>query len=276
MSESLASLHKEYVKTSPHTQAYNEIFWIMAHHLGISWPDLYIKRQSDFSSMALSQLRGDVIEYNKGKPIAYIIGTAPFFGLDLFVKEGVLIPRPDTESLVSAVIPLLREGDKIIEMGVGSGAISVALAMHKPNLQIKGIDSSETAINVAKKNIQKFGLENTIHIMQADWNDSLEACDYDLLIANPPYIAKGDKNLDALVEQYEPASALIAENNGLADLEKIIEIGCSILKSGGKIALEHGFMQQKDVANLLKQYGYKVVQLGSDDYHPRFVIATYG
>ena len=75
---------------------------------------------------------------------------------------------------------------------------------------------------------------------------------------------------------YHAQSALIAENNGLADLEKIIEIGCSILKSGGKIALEHGFMQQEDVANLLKQYGYKVVQLGSDNYHPRFVIATYG
>jgi release factor glutamine methyltransferase len=147
--------------------------------------------------------------------------------------------------------------------------------MHRQNIKIKGIDSSETAIKVAKKNIQKFSLESTIHIVQADWNDLLEACDYDLLVANPPYIAKGDKNLDAFVEQYEPASALIAENNGLADLEKIIEIGCSILKVGGKIVLEHGFMQQEAVANLLKQYGYQVDHLGSDKHHPRFVIATF-
>jgi release factor glutamine methyltransferase len=197
-----------------------------------------------------------------GEPLAYLTGHKEFFGLDLQVDGRVLVPRPDTETLVNWALELLDGQQRVLDMGTGSGAIALALKASKPTLHVQATDSSAAALAVAEANAQRLNLE--IRFQQGAWFAALDACEagFDCIVANPPYIAELDPHLTAL--QFEPAPALTSGTDGLDDLRQIISQAPKHLAPGGWLLLEHGYDQAQAVRHLLSAAGFVRVQSRQD------------
>ncbi|MCP8352104.1 peptide chain release factor N(5)-glutamine methyltransferase [Candidatus Synchoanobacter obligatus] len=274
MSKALDDLHRYWVKRSTSRQAYYDVFWLMAHYLGIEWADLMVRHSDDFPKSQMTALEEALAAYFDGKPLAYILGSVPFLGLEIKIEEGVLVPRVDTEFMVNCLIQKLAPRAKILEWGVGSGAISCALAKNIRNVSIVAVDKSILACQVAKNNSEILGLGHQITVVEGDWYQECTWEGFDAMVSNPPYIAPGDRHLSPKVAAYEPKTALLAEDNGFADLQRLISVGMTVLKDGGLIALEHGYLQQERVVSALCLAGYQEIECGSDNQHPRFVTAV--
>jgi release factor glutamine methyltransferase len=211
-----------------------------------------------------------------GEPLAYIVGHKEFFGLELMVDSRVLIPRPDTETLVEWALEILSRhrgpdpqsagdwiagqarNDKapaVVDLGTGSGAIALAIKKHRPEAIIEAVDASTAALEVAKENARRLGLDVAFH--QSSWLDGASSR-YDLIVSNPPYVAAGDPHLAAL--RSEPLQALVAGPDGLADIRAIVEQAPACLRPGGWILLEHGFDQAAAVRALLTAAGFGSVR----------------
>jgi len=158
----------------------------------------------------------------KGEPLAYITGDKEFWSLTFKVNKHVLIPRPETELLVELALEKIKnkKSATILDLGTGSGAIAIAISKQRPDCILTATDSSELALDVARKNASIH--KTDITFVQSDWYTNIANNKFDLILSNPPYIDKNDPHLDEHVYQYEPKSALISCNNGLFDLEKII------------------------------------------------------
>lgn len=197
-----------------------------------------------------------------GEPLAYLTGHKEFFGLDLQVDARVLVPRPDTETLVNWTLELLDGQQRVLDMGTGSGAIALALKASKPTLHVQATDFSATALAVARANAQRLNLE--IRFQQGAWFAALDACEagFDCIVSNPPYIAELDPHLAML--QFEPAPALTSGTDGLDDLRQIISQAPKHLTQGGWLLLEHGYDQARAVRHLLNAAGFVQVQSHQD------------
>lgn len=197
------------------------------------------------------------------EPYEYIINSASFYDIDLFVADGVLIPRPETELLIDLVSEIiLKENiDYIIEIGVGSGAISIVLARKFPNLKIIATDISDKAILIARKNIKLFGLENRVEVIKSNLMDNISEMPK-LVVSNPPYIAK-DFLLESNVFNYEPHTALFGGDIGD---ELLIEIINDVIKSKDikYLACEMGYDQKKSITNHLKKVEAKSYKFYKD------------
>jgi release factor glutamine methyltransferase len=194
-----------------------------------------------------------------GEPVAYIVGSKPFFGLDLQVDQRVLVPRPDTETLVEWALTFDEKLDKpktVLDMGTGSGAIALALKSARPDWQITALDASPDALEVAQNNAKRLNLN--VNFLQSSWFDALKDSKFNLIISNPPYIVEGDWHMAALA--HEPKQALTSGADGLDDIRQIIQQAPDFLTSGGWLLLEHGFDQASAVRDLLVQRGFKQVQ----------------
>jgi len=191
-----------------------------------------------------------------GEPLAYIVGHKEFFGLRLAVDERVLVPRPDTETLVDWALDLLavQSAAHVADLGTGSGAIALAIKQHRPAAQVEGVDASAGALAMARANALALGLEVTFR--QASWLDATESR-YDLIVSNPPYVAEGDPHLAALA--HEPPGALAAGADGLRDLRTIVSQAPAHLVREGWLLLEHGFDQAEAVRALLASAGFGLV-----------------
>ncbi len=198
-----------------------------------------------------------------GEPVAYIVGSKPFFGMDLQVDQRVLVPRPDTETLVEWALTLDKT-KTVLDMGTGSGAIALALKSVRPDWQVTALDSSSDALAVAQSNAKRLNLN--LDFLQSSWFDSLKTDTskpiFDVIVSNPPYIVEGDWHMAALA--YEPKQALTSGADGLDDIHKIIEQAPEFLTSGGWLLLEHGYDQAAAVRDLLAQRGFKQVQSRQD------------
>lgn len=197
-----------------------------------------------------------------GEPLAYILGHKEFFGLDLLVDPRVLVPRPETETLVEwalAVIPgLTRDSGSgrplVIDLGTGSGAIALAIKKNAAHAHVEAIDVSEAALAVAAANAQALSLEVTFR--QSSWLTGSNArCD--LIVSNPPYVAQGDPHLPALA--HEPLGALASGPDGLRDIREIVAQAPTHLAPGGWLMLEHGWDQAGAVRALLTAAGFGAV-----------------
>ncbi|KPI47080.1 SAM-dependent methyltransferase [Clostridioides difficile] len=204
-----------------------------------------------------------------GRPIAYIVENREFMGLDFFVKEGVLIPRPDTETLVEEIIEICkgRKEVSILDIGTGSGAITVSLAKHIENSKIMSFDISEIALEIAKKNaiINKVG--EKIKYINSDLFTAISDSNikFDIIVSNPPYIKKQDiETLHTQVKDYEPYNALEGGEDGLDFYRKITEQGKKYLNRCGILAYEVGHNQAEDVINIMKSNGYKKIYTKKD------------
>ena len=196
-----------------------------------------------------------------GEPLAYITGHKEFFGLDLLVDAHVLVPRPDTETLVEwalAVLPANMPASAI-DLGTGSGAIALALKATRPMLAVHALDYSHDALAVAQTNAQRLTLQ--VQFTQGSWLDGITA-QFDAIVSNPPYIAQGDHHLDALTA--EPIQALSSGADGLDDIRRIVAQAPQRLHPGGWLLIEHGFDQAGAVRTLLMQAGFAHVQSRND------------
>ena len=188
-----------------------------------------------------------------GEPLAYITGRREFFGLDLLVDSRVLVPRPDTETLVTWALDVIRpmHGPRVIDLGTGSGAIALAIKKGRPDAQVTATDNSGEALRVALANALAQHLE--IDFRQGSWLAPIDGR-FDLIVSNPPYIAADDEHLAALA--FEPVSALVSGANGLHDLRAIIHQAPRRLTTGGWLLLEHGHRQAEPVRALLAAAGF--------------------
>jgi release factor glutamine methyltransferase len=207
----------------------------------------------------------------EGIPIAYIVGNREFWSIPMEVNAHVLIPRPETELLVEQVLSLVEElsDARILELGTGSGAVSIALASEIEQLEITASDRFSEALNVAKVNYRN--LQSTHHSsvaeikwLQSSWFDDVDNGDFDVICSNPPYIAIDDLHLQQGDLRFEPKSALVSGIRGLDDLTIIIAQSVNYLRSGGWLVLEHGFEQAEEVQALFKQNGFRHIQTFKD------------
>jgi release factor glutamine methyltransferase len=188
-----------------------------------------------------------------GEPLAYLVGHKEFFGLDLFVDKRVLVPRPDTETLVQWALELVlsRTQPSLIDLGTGSGAIALAIKKSRPDAHVEATDIDGDALEVARWNARRLSLD--VSFRQAAWLAGIDEL-YDLILSNPPYIAEGDPHLPSL--SYEPVTALVAGTDGLADLQAIVSQARGHLRPGGWLLLEHGWDQAEAVRLLLRNAGF--------------------
>lgn len=216
-----------------------------------TYPDYHLAAAELETFQELLQQRYD------GKPIAYIIGKQAFWTFELKITADVLIPRPETESLVEKVLEILAKDKpcKVADLGVGSGAIAIALALERPLWHITATDISSKALALAQANAEHLGVIS-IQFQCSDWGEMLEENSYDCIVTNPPYIAEDDPELEENVKKFEPKQALISGETGLECIEAIIKTAKMLLKPGGYLLLEHGYRQHAVIKQLLEKYGY--------------------
>ncbi|GAA3655697.1 peptide chain release factor N(5)-glutamine methyltransferase [Asaccharospora irregularis] len=205
----------------------------------------------------------------KGRPIAYIVNNREFMGLDFYVKEGVLIPRPDTEILVEEIIELCKGKDDldILDIGTGSGAITVSLAKYIEKSRLTSLDISEIALEIAKKNAKSNGVIDKINFIKSDLFQQIVGTNlkFDIIVSNPPYIRKRDiDELHTQVKDYEPYNALEGGIDGLDFYRNITEQSKNYLKLGGILAYEVGHDQAEEVVKIMQNNGYNKVYIKKD------------
>jgi len=225
-----------------------------------TWPEKEVSKSLEAKFCALLEKRV------QGQPIAYLVGSRGFWSMDLQVSKDTLIPRPETELLVELALGLkLPKNSHGLDLGTGTGAVVLALATERPDMNFTAVDSQVGAVSLANKNCQNLGLSN-VSILQSDWFDSVQLKDnqFDLIISNPPYISANDPHLQQGDVRYEPNSALVSGIDGLDDLQKIIAKSPAYLKSDGWLLLEHGFDQGAAVVRLMSRAGFKKVVTQKD------------
>ena len=212
-----------------------------------------------------------------GEPSAYIIEQKEFWSLPLKVTAEVLIPRSDSELLVEMALAALadKQHARILDLGTGSGCIALALASELPQAEITACDRSPASLEVARQNAKNLALKN-ISWLESDWFSALSGQRYYLIVSNPPYIAADDHHLSSSVAKYEPSHALIAQDQGLADLNKIIQEAGNYLLEAGHLILEHGWQQASQVQSTLRQGGFSAIATASDlQGHERVSMAQH-
>ena len=243
---------------------------LLAHVLGQSRAWLLAHGDDPLSDDHAAAFGKLVARRAAGEPFAYLVGEREFHGLTLAVSDAVLVPRPDTETLVEWALELLagplRETARpaVLDLGTGSGAIALALKKACPCARVWAGERSVQALAVARGNAQRLGLD--VRFAQGDWWDALvgepDVPAFDLVVSNPPYIAAGDPHLAALT--HEPLSALVAGDEGLADIRRIAEGAAGRLRAGGWLLFEHGWEQAAAVQALLQRIGFDEVSTRVD------------
>lgn len=215
--------------------------------------------ETTLNNVQQQQLADLLARRQRGEPIAYLTGEREFWSLPLRVSPATLIPRPDTECLVEqALIRLPATACHILELGTGSGAIALALASERPDCQVTALDIVPQAVALACDNVRRLALTN-VRVLQSDWFAALMPGDqqFAMIVSNPPYIAANDQHLQQGDLRFEPRSALVAEDQGLADLATLIHDARAFLQPAGWLLLEHGWQQGRAVRQLLQQSGYQ-------------------
>ncbi len=252
---------KELSPSSP--SAYLDAELLFAHVLGLTRAQLHSQHPDRLlTTRQQKHIKQLIARRQKGEPIAYLLGRQEFWSLSFEVTPEVLIPRPETELLVQQVLASFgMEQRKILDLGTGSAAISVALALSRPAWQFVATDYSPGALQVAERNISRYHIK-TIELRQGDWCRALLVDEkFDVILSNPPYLACDDPHLQTeCALAYEPKNALISGKKGLNDLETIIQQAHAHLHEDGILFLEHGYQQAVLVEEFFLKYGYQQIK----------------
>ena len=239
---------------------------ILLHAItGIHRALAYARPEQQLSREQLEDLQPVLARRARGEPIAYIVGRQEFWSMPLEVSPAVLIPRPETETLVERALELvpLDEPSRVLDLGTGSGAIALAIAHARANAQVVAVDVSQEALTVAGRNRRALGTRN-LELKHSDWFDTLSDERFDVIVSNPPYIAEDDPDLSTTVRAYEPKLALISGSTGLEAIERIAAEAGAYLNSGGWLLLEHGYKQGPAARAALVQHGFTHVRSRPD------------
>lgn len=237
---------------------------LLCHCLGkprawlYTWPEKEVARDCarDFEKL-LAQRR-------EGVPVAYLTGERDFWSLQLAVSDATLIPRPETETLVSWALELaLPNAASVLDLGTGSGAIALALASERSHWRVTALDVSQEALQVARGNAVRTRL-TSVHFVQSDWYQAVIGQRFNALLANPPYIDGDDPHLALGDVRFEPRSALVSSDSGLEDLGRLVAGASDHLLDGGWLLLEHGFEQANAVCAMLHDAGFSQVSTRRD------------
>ncbi len=220
--------------------------WLLAHDHATLTPE----QEHQFTAL--------LARAAEGEPLGYLLGSQAFFGLELQVDARVLLPRPDTETLVHWALDVLagQTAPSVLDLGTGSGAVALAIQHQRPDAHVTATDASADALAVARANAAR--LQLPLQFLSGHWFEPISG-QFDLIVSNPPYIEDNDPHLAGLT--HEPLSALTAGPDGLADLRTIVRDAPAHLRPGGWLLLEHGHNQSTAVQALLREAGFQ--QVGS-------------
>jgi release factor glutamine methyltransferase len=259
---------------------------LLAHLLKKKRLDLYLEFERELDEGTLVKLREMVKRRAAGEPLQYITGETEFCGLKFMVDKRVLIPRPETELLVETVVRRLKIADgapggralptRIVDVGTGSGCIAIALAKKLPTAEITALDVSRDALEVARGNANLHQIEKNIRFLESDLLDALpNSFAADVVVSNPPYIADGElAKLPKEVRDFEPVRALLAGEDGLKVIRRLVTNARRVLSASGFVALELGAGQREAVEEFFGQQGHEVVEVVKDlQGHERVIVA---
>jgi release factor glutamine methyltransferase len=248
---------------------------LLSKLLGLSRSTLIARNQETLAMECEMAYAKMITRRAAGAPVAYLTGGREFWSLPLIVTPAVLVPRPETETLIERALELkgADEACSVLDLGTGSGAIALAMACERPHWRVTGVEVSEAAMQVAKLNSQALALTR-IEWRLGSWFDAVKSERFDLILANPPYIAAADPALASL--SAEPAIALSPGPTGLEALSMIIGSAPGHLLCGGWLVLEHGCTQDREVSELLIRRGFSAVRSYVDlSGKPRVTLGTY-
>ncbi|MGZ3159275.1 MAG: peptide chain release factor N(5)-glutamine methyltransferase [Burkholderiaceae bacterium] len=235
---------------------------LISHALQLSRVQLITQSGRSLSAYEAQRLTTLFQRRLNGEPIAYIIGAREFYGLSFYVTPDVLIPRPETELLVELALEYVPENGRVLDMGTGSGAIAVAIAYARPDVKVMALDVSEAALVIAHRNAAQHQVQ--VEFLQSDWYSALTAQQFDVIVANPPYIVSGDVHLSQGDLRFEPVGALTDHADGLSALRTIIGGAMRHLTSGGWLLMEHGYDQSASVREMCVRQGFSDTQSWKD------------
>ena len=220
--------------------------------------------ETDLSTEQQQQLSVLLGRRVQGEPIAHLVGEREFWSLPLRVSPVTLIPRPDTECLVEQALARMPATPcSVLDLGTGTGAIALAIASERPDCDVTALDLIQDAVELARDNARRLGITN-VEILQSNWFGALNTQRFTVIVSNPPYIDEQDPHLSQGDVRFEPRSALVADNHGLADLRILVETSRNFLESGGWLLLEHGWQQAAQVRELFTHAGYTEIQSCQD------------
>ena len=218
---------------------------------------LYAYPEAALNTAQTAQMNALFARRVVGEPMAYILGEREFRNVSLQVTPAVLIPRPETELLVELAIAQLPHAGRVLDLGTGSGAIALAIADERPDARITAVDQSRSALAIATGNAERLKLP--VRFLHGDWFVPVTGECFDVVVSNPPYIDATDPHLQQGDVRAEPRSALVAANQGLADLFAIAAAAGEYLADAGCLMMEHGYTQGPAVAEQLRALGYHEV-----------------
>jgi len=234
----------------------------------MTWPERDLSSEQKLAFEALVEQRLN------GVPVAHLTGMREFWSLPLKVNDSTLIPRPDTEILVETALQFCSASSTILDLGTGTGAIILALASEFPTATCRAVDFSDDAVTLARENATLLNINN-VSVEQSNWFENVLG-EYDVIVSNPPYIDENDHHLGEGDVRFEPLSALVAPENGLADIRLIATQAREYLKADGCLLIEHGFEQGAAVRDIFADLAYDNIKTVKDyGDNDRITIATY-
>ena len=225
-----------------------------------------ITRSRQVVDTETEQLYRTLISKRKiGVPVAHLTGLKEFWSLEFNVTEDTLIPRPETELLVEMALALIDRQSKcsVLDLGTGTGAIAIAIASERLLARVIAVDSSPAALAVAQENAQKHKTAN-VRFTCSNWFETIQDQTFDLIISNPPYVARDDYHLNQGDVRFEPRQALVSGNDGLDDLRRIVSQAGHFLTAQGWLLVEHGHQHSNSVRQLFEYAGYQQIQHRAD------------
>jgi release factor glutamine methyltransferase len=239
--------------------------YLLAHVLERPRAWLYAHADDELAPVHRDAFRNLQVRRKAGEPVAYLTGLRGFWSLELRVTSDTLIPRPETELLVETALALLHpeRTATVLDLGTGSGAVALAIAVERPLAQVTAVERSPAALAVAKDNAQRLKLER-VNFETGNWYEGFGGHRFDVIVSNPPYIEDGDTHLDHGDLRYEPRTALVSGLDGLDDIRQIIVQAPGYLLPGGWLLLEHGWQQGAAVRGLLEGAGFREIMTELD------------
>ena len=258
---------EDYFKQHKFDSPKQEIEWLLCDLLDHKRVDLYINFEQKVPNDKLALLKKWIKKRLKRMPLQYITGVTEFYGNKYFLNDDVLIPRPETERLVDISLECINKlsHPRILEVGTGSGCISISIALIRGDAKILSIDISQNALNKAEEN-SDYHKTNNVKFLNLDFLKEIPSDRFDIIVSNPPYIPLEEmKNIMIDVKEYEPEIALTDFNDGLVFYDRFADLGSKLLKKEGWMVLEVGIDDHPEkVAKLFKSKGYSNIELVSD------------